>query len=91
MENLSAFVLTELGLAVLAAYLLPTLVELWRGHPRRSIVWLNVLTGWTVVGWALALVLALAGPRAPHPPRTTSPSTRPTTSSTPPPVAMPRP
>lgn len=48
-----------LGLVV---YLLPAILALRKGHPnRRGIFLLNLLTGWSVIGWALALVWSLSG------------------------------
>lgn len=46
----------------LAIYLLPSIVAYHRGHNAiGSIVVLNVLLGWTFIGWVVALVWA-AGP-----------------------------
>ena len=48
-----------LGLAV---YLAPALLAFKRRHPNRvGIFVLNLLTGWSVIGWALALVWSLPG------------------------------
>ncbi len=48
-----------LGLVV---YLVPALLAFTKGHPnRRGIFALNLLTGWSVIGWALALVWSLPG------------------------------
>ena len=68
-----------LGLGALAAanllYLLPLLVAAKRDVPQlRRIVLLNVLLGWTVVGWLYCLWLALrparrAAPTSPGPRR----------------------
>jgi hypothetical protein len=41
-------------------YFLPTLVAYWRGHHNRfAIGLLNLLLGWTLFGWAIALVWAV--------------------------------
>jgi hypothetical protein len=48
--------------AVLASalYLLPWIIAASRDHHRRSaIFWLDVLLGWTVLGWIAALVWSL--------------------------------
>ncbi len=46
-------------LAVLA-YFFPTIAASRYNHPRRTeILYLNILLGWTVVGWAIALQWAL--------------------------------
>jgi hypothetical protein len=47
-------------LAVLIA-LLPTLIAFKREHDRRiAIALLNLLAGWTLIGWVVALVWATA-------------------------------
>ena len=47
-----------LGIAV---YLAPALLAFKNGHPNRvGIFLLNLLTGWSVIGWALALVWILS-------------------------------
>ena len=49
----------------LALYFIPTIVAFARVHPsRRSIAVVNVLTGWTVLGWVAAFVWALMGRRS---------------------------
>src|SRR4051812_36607559 len=46
--------------AVITLYLLPSLVAAVRGAPDLgSIVAVNVLLGWSLIGWVLALALAL--------------------------------
>jgi hypothetical protein len=62
------------GLAVLGAgfYLLPTIVAVGRGDTRRDIamiVVLDVLLGWSVIGWIVAMILA-----APEPSSKTGPT-----------------
>jgi hypothetical protein len=43
-----------------AAYLIPTAVAVFRRHPQKmAIIALNLLLGWSIVGWAGALVWAL--------------------------------
>ena len=50
------WVLSILGLAA-GFYCLPSIVALSRRHPRAGdIVVLNILAGWTVVGWLIAFV-----------------------------------
>ena len=46
-------------------YWLPTIIAVVRGIPALGIAVLNFFLGWTVIGWIVALVLALAG-RAPE-------------------------
>ena len=44
-------------LSLVALYVAPTAVAIWRRHPARArIIALNILTGWTGVGWIVALV-----------------------------------
>lgn len=47
-------------LLMLAVYLLPALVALGRGHHQAwAITALDVLLGWTLLGWVAALVWSL--------------------------------
>lgn len=47
-------------LAILTGgYLLPWAIAAVRDVPHRSVFWVNLLLGWTVVGWIVALVMAL--------------------------------
>jgi hypothetical protein len=44
---------------VLGVYLLPSALALARRHRNRdAVIALNVLAGWTIVGWVIALVWA---------------------------------
>jgi hypothetical protein len=48
--------------AIIASYLAPTVIAVFRRAPgARSAAVLNILFGWTVLGWVVALVLALDG------------------------------
>jgi len=59
----------------IGAYLLPTLVAAGRGAPNLgSIVAVNVLLGWTLAGWVVALALALRDRPAPAPQPTSTPA-----------------
>jgi hypothetical protein len=41
-------------------YLLPFSVALWRNHPATTNIFLlNLLLGWTVIGWLVALIWSL--------------------------------
>jgi hypothetical protein len=42
-----------------AIYFLPTLVAAHRGHSVAGILLMNLLFGWTGIGWALMLLWAL--------------------------------
>ena len=84
--QLSALALLGLGLAL---YFVPWIVALSRDHHQRlAIGILNLVAGWSVVGWIVALVWACTvvrqaappAPRASAPPRspgTTAPRPRP--------------
>ena len=57
MQYLTALVLL---LGLLAIYMLPTLIADSRHHKNvNAIGALNLLLGWTLIGWVLALVWAL--------------------------------
>jgi len=48
--------------AGIALYLLPTMIADVRGHPHPIAIFvLNVLLGWTVLGWLAALVWSFVG------------------------------
>jgi Superinfection immunity protein len=62
--------LGDLAVAAAALYLLPVLV----GQARRisgigPVATINVLLGWTLIGWVAALALALRSPQLPGPAR----------------------
>jgi hypothetical protein len=49
---------------MVSSYLLPWLVAVWRRRQSAAaILALNGLLGWTFIGWVVALVWALTGPR----------------------------
>ena len=48
---------------VTGGYLLPWAIAAVRDVPHWSVFWVNLLLGWTVVGWIVALVMALRGQR----------------------------
>ncbi len=59
---------------LLAAYFIPTLIAIQRKHRyRESIFLLNLLLGWTFVGWVAALVWATMAPYLPPPLKTMAP------------------
>lgn len=65
---LSTAVVTGIAAALLAVYLLPVLIGWIRRVPDiGSVAVLNILLGWTMVGWAVALALALRSVRPPSP------------------------
>ena len=45
---------------VTGGYLIPFSVALWRAHPETTKIFLlNLLLGWTVIGWIVALFWSL--------------------------------
>lgn len=60
----------SIGLVVLfgliaAAYFLPTLIAWGRHHRTGSVFLVNLLVGWSLIGWIAALLMAL-GQKAQH-------------------------
>ena len=52
-----------------AAYFVPSIVAYRRGHAQLPlIIAVNLLFGWTVLGWIACLVWSLMGAEAPKPP-----------------------
>jgi Superinfection immunity protein len=60
--------LTLAALFVFAIYLLPLIIALARKVPAGDVAAMNILLGWTGVGWLVALVMACR-----YAPRTTLP------------------
>jgi len=61
----SSFGLTGLALLYIGGflYLIPTLVAWYRAHHNRpAIILVNLLLGWTVLGWIAALIWAVTNP-----------------------------
>ena len=54
-----------IGLIVIAAlFLIPTIVAFIRHQPNKwAILAMNILLGWTVVGWIVALIWSLTAPK----------------------------
>ncbi len=43
-------------------YFLPSLISDWRGHDSKFAIFLvNLLFGWTFIGWFIALIFAFTG------------------------------
>lgn len=54
-------------LVLFAMYWLPTIVAVVRQtHAALGIAALNFFFGWTIIGWIMAMVWALAASRGPH-------------------------
>jgi hypothetical protein len=63
MSTFSALDMAGLIVLVLGVYWLPSIVARIKRHPDLvSIVIVNALLGWTVVGWAWAVVRLVSGP-----------------------------
>lgn len=56
--------MTVVHIVILALiYMYPSLLAAYENHPKkRDILWINLLTGWTLGGWIVALFLALSAP-----------------------------
>jgi hypothetical protein len=46
-----------------AGYMLPWAIAAVRDVPHWSVFWVNLLLGWTVIGWIVALVMSLRSQR----------------------------
>ena len=46
-----------------AGYMLPWAIAAVRDVPHWSVFWVNLLLGWTIVGWIVALVMSLRAQR----------------------------
>jgi len=71
----------ELFLLLFAVYFIPTAVAIGRNHHNEgAIITLNVLLGWTFIGWVVALVWSLTSPpkQAAAPTATSTPTPAPT-------------
>lgn len=42
-----------------AGYMAPWAVAAVRDVPHWSVFWVNLLLGWTIIGWVIALIMAL--------------------------------
>ena len=57
------------ALVTIPLHFLPTIIAVRRKSPKiTSVVLVNILLGWTVVGWVAALIIALNGAREPATP-----------------------
>ena len=56
----------EIGIVALIMMFLPTLIALLRGHHDSFAIFLtNLLLGWTVIGWIVALIWSVTAKRRP--------------------------
>ena len=68
--GLSLGALVAAAVAGLVINLIPTIIAVKRRHPdTAAIVAVNLLLGWTLIGWVVALVWSLRGPAAGASPR----------------------
>ncbi|MDS2174280.1 MULTISPECIES: superinfection immunity protein [unclassified Nesterenkonia] len=51
-------VIVVVGLVALAVYFLPSLVAMIRSHNVGGVFLVNLLLGWSFIGWVVALVMA---------------------------------
>jgi cell division protein FtsX len=59
MHTLASISSSEWAMFLLVAYFAPVIVSISRKHPQKiAISVLDVLAGWTVVGWIVAMVWA---------------------------------
>ena len=52
-------VIAVIAALVTAGYMLPWAIAAVRDVPHWSVFWVNLLLGWTIVGWIIALVMSL--------------------------------
>lgn len=48
---------------ITAGYMLPWMIATIRDVPHWLVFWINLLLGWTIIGWIVALVLSLRSRR----------------------------
>ena len=54
------------GFFSLALYLLPTILSIFRDHPQKGpIIAINLLVGWTFIGWVVAIVWSVSNIQRP--------------------------
>ena len=59
--GLSIWQIMIVGVFLLPVYFIPAIVAAARGHTQKwPIFWLNVLLGWTFLGWVASLVWAVS-------------------------------
>jgi Superinfection immunity protein len=68
-------VLTDLTCMSVVLYMLPSVIG-WirRARNTGTIAVVNILLGWTLIGWVAALVMALRAARTPDPPQCVPPA-----------------
>ena len=67
MYHLTAWDLIVMTLLIFVGYFLPTFIALIRRYnDSLGIMTLNILLGWTFVGWVVALIWSLKKPTRPY-------------------------
>ena len=67
MADGGAFLLFLFVFVGLFLYFFPTLIAVQNDHPyKAAVIVLNLLLGWTFLGWVAALVWSLVNPNGPH-------------------------
>ena len=46
-----------------ASYMLPWAIAAVRDVPHWLVFWINLLLGWTIIGWVIALIMSLSAQR----------------------------
>jgi hypothetical protein len=60
---MSSVLTVSLALILCVIHFLPSIVAFSREHPRRiTLLVLNILVGWTLIGWIVLLIWAFARP-----------------------------
>lgn len=64
----SAFLGFMILIVLLGCYLLPGIIASMRKHPQQVAIWvLNLLGGWTMIGWVVAIVWAFTNSQRAEP------------------------
>jgi hypothetical protein len=59
LRSLPFIIFMIMGILVIAFYLIPTWVALYRGKKQKLVIFvINLFTGWTVIGWLGSLIWA---------------------------------
>ncbi len=58
-DNTSALVWLIIGLVILIVHFIPSFIAFSRNHEnRQTILILNILFGWTIIGWGVLMIWA---------------------------------
>ena len=53
-----------IGLGLIALYFVPTIVAVNRDHQVGPVAVINIFLGWSLIGWVVALAIAVSGDSA---------------------------